>query len=99
VAAAFPHLPEAKASGFLVELRPGLGRNHVTLQVLDQDRVWRTFYTATLWAFPLTVLKRLGFSNLHRFLISYLQQSYSARKRMVSQQPAMGHARPWGRRH
>src|SRR2546426_9324057 len=32
VAAAFPHLPEAKASGFLVELRPGLGRNHLTLQ-------------------------------------------------------------------
>ena len=35
VAAAFPQLPDAGSSGFLVELRLGFGRSHVTFQVLD----------------------------------------------------------------
>src|ERR1700730_5587957 len=36
VADAFPHLPEAKKSGFLLELRLRLGRNHLTLQVREE---------------------------------------------------------------
>jgi hypothetical protein len=49
VEAAFPHLPEAKISGFLFELRLPLGRNHLTFQVFDHEHIWRTFYTATIF--------------------------------------------------
>src|SRR3712207_8465048 len=42
VAAAFPHLADAAASGFLIELRLGLGRSDVIFQVLDHERAWRT---------------------------------------------------------
>ena len=39
VAAAFPDLPDAWSSGFLFELRLGLGRSHLTFQVLDHERL------------------------------------------------------------
>jgi glycosyltransferase involved in cell wall biosynthesis len=87
VAAAFPDLPDAKASGFLLELQLKLGRNHLTLQVLDHDRIWRTFQTATIWAFPLSLLKRLRFLNLRRFVISYLQQNYSEKRAWLNRSP------------
>ena len=79
VAAAFPHLPDALASGFLVELRLGLGRNEVTFQVLDHERVWRTFATATVSALPLATLASSGLTNTRRFLIFYLKQWFASR--------------------
>ncbi|MBA2271610.1 MAG: glycosyltransferase [Chthoniobacterales bacterium] len=79
VAAAFPHLPDAEASGFLVELRLRLGRSDITFQVLDHDRVWRTFATATVSALPMAGLSWTGLTNFRRFLIFYLKQAFAAR--------------------
>jgi glycosyltransferase involved in cell wall biosynthesis len=79
--AAFPDLPEAKTSGFLFELRLPLGRNYLTFQVLDHERVWRTFHTAIISAVPFSIVERVGFPNLRHFLISYLKQAYPGKKR------------------
>ena len=79
VAAAFPHLPNAEASGFLIELRLGLGRSDLIFQVLDHDRLWRTFATARVSAVPLAVLTWSGLANVRRFLIFYLKQFFGAR--------------------
>ena len=76
VAMAFPHLPHAESSGFLLELRLRLGRNRLTFQVLDHDQIWRTFHRGTVIAFPLDLLTWLGLTNIRRFLIFYLRQLY-----------------------
>ncbi|HSH39978.1 MAG TPA: glycosyltransferase, partial [Chthoniobacterales bacterium] len=79
VAAAFPDLPDAEASGFLIELRLGLGRSDLTFQVLDHERVWRTFATAQVSALPLASLSWTGLTNFRRFLIFYLKQFFASR--------------------
>jgi glycosyltransferase involved in cell wall biosynthesis len=81
IAAAFPHLPEAKTSGFLLELRLGLGRNRLTFQVRDKQRAWHSFHTAVITAYPLRLIDKLGFQQLRQFLIAYLQ----ARSRRASE--------------
>ena len=77
VAAAFPDTPGATTSGFLLELRLGLGRNNITFQVLDHDRAWRTFHSASAVAIPLSFADRLGLANLRIFLLFYLRQFMS----------------------
>ena len=76
VARAFPHLPHAESSGFLLELRLRLGRNRLTFQVLDHDQIWRTFHRGSVIAFPLALLTWSGLSNVRRFLIFYLRQLF-----------------------
>ena len=76
IAAAFPHLPEARTSGFLLELRLGFGRNQLTLQVRDEQRTWNTFHTAAIYAYPLLLLDKLRFYRLRQFLLSYFQRRY-----------------------
>jgi GT2 family glycosyltransferase len=76
VASAFPLLPHAKSSGFLLELRLRLGRNRLTFQVLDHDQIWRTFHRGTVIAFPLALLTWSGLTNIRRFLIFYLRQLF-----------------------
>ena len=80
VAAAFPHLPDALASGFLLELRLGLGRSHITFQVLDHARVWRTFARTSIAALPLKSLALSGLTNTRRFAIFYLKQWFEGRR-------------------
>ncbi|MEY2564898.1 MAG: hypothetical protein QOH88_3091 [Verrucomicrobiota bacterium] len=78
VAAAYPDTPGAVNSGFLLEMRFGLGRNNIIFQVLDHDRVWRTFHSARAVVIPLSFADRLGLANLRIFLLFYLNQ-YMAR--------------------
>ncbi|MDP9005193.1 MAG: glycosyltransferase, partial [Verrucomicrobiota bacterium] len=89
VAAALPDTPGATSSGFLLELRLGLGRNNITFQVLDHDKIWRTFHSASVVAIPLSFADRLGLSNLRRFLFFYLKQfvTRSAARVGTSQPP------------
>lgn len=86
IAAAFPHLPDAKNSGFLLELQLGLGRNHLTLQVRDEQRAWHTFHTAVISAYPLRLFHKLGFHHLRRFLISFLQRRYGGIPKLYAAQ-------------
>jgi GT2 family glycosyltransferase len=81
--AAFPDLPEAKTSGFLFELRLPLGRNDLAFQVLDHERVWRTFHTAIVSSLPLSLVERAGFPNLRHFLISFLKHAFPGEKRVL----------------
>jgi GT2 family glycosyltransferase len=80
--AAFPDLPEARMGGFLFELRLPLGRNHLTFQVLDHERAWRTFHTAIISSVPLSIVERVGFPNLRHFLISSLKHAHTGKKRL-----------------
>ncbi|MGI8430869.1 MAG: glycosyltransferase [Chthoniobacterales bacterium] len=81
VAAAFPDQPEAMKSGFLLELRLSLGRNRLQLQVLDDMRVWRTFGTVTVTAFPLRGLSRAGFPRVRELVASSLTRSFATKRR------------------
>jgi GT2 family glycosyltransferase len=81
VAVGFPHLPDAKTSGFLLELVLGAGRNHLTLQVRDEQRAWRTFDTATVYAHRLRLLDYFGFHQSRKLVLSNLQRRYEERGR------------------
>jgi len=80
VAAAYPDLPQAKASGFFIELRLPFGRSRLTLQVLDHDRLWRSFYSTSVVAFPLAIFEGLGLSHFRRFLIFYLKHLFAPKE-------------------
>jgi glycosyltransferase involved in cell wall biosynthesis len=81
VAAAYPDIPDAKASGFLVELKLPLGRTEVSFQVLDHGRVWRTFHTASVAAFPLAFLSRVGLRHTRRCITPLLQHLFASKTR------------------
>lgn len=85
VAAAFPNNPTAEASGFLLELRLRLGRNDLTFQVLDHERVWRTFSTTTVWALPLATLTSSGLTNFRRFAVFYLKRFFAGKRALTHQ--------------
>ena len=44
IAAAYPDLPEAGQSGFLLVLELPLGRSEITIQVQDHRKIWRTIF-------------------------------------------------------
>ena len=74
VAAAFPDLPDAWSSGFLFELRLGLGRSRLTFQVLDHERRWQSFHTASIVCYPLNFLAPLPYTR--RLFIGALQRRF-----------------------
>lgn len=84
VAAAYPQLPDARSSGFLVELQLPFGRCTITLQVLDHERVWRTFYRRTVRAFPLSFLRRLGLRNTQSAAAFALRSLFAHRGHSVT---------------
>lgn len=74
VAAAYPDLPEAGQSGFLLLLKLPVGRSEITIQVQDHDKIWRTIFVTSISAFPLTLLRRIGLPRVEQFSASYLEQ-------------------------
>src|SRR6476620_11943934 len=76
IAAAYPDLPEAGQSGFLLVLELPLGRSEITIQVQDHRKIWRTIFYTHIWAFPLTFLGRLGLRRVEQFLCSYPGQCF-----------------------
>ena len=77
IATAYPDLPEAGQSGFLLGLELPLGRSEITIQVQDDRKIWRTIFVTDVWAFPLTFLGRIGLPRIERFLCAYLAQVFS----------------------
>lgn len=77
VAAAFPNLPDAWSSGFLFELRLGLGRTGLAFQVLDHERRWQTFHTASVVCYPLNFLAALPHTK--RLLVGGLRRRFARR--------------------
>lgn len=76
IAAAYPDLPEAGQSGFLLMLDLSVGRSEITIQVQDDRKIWRTIFVTEIWAFPLTFLGRTGLPRVERFLSTYLAQRF-----------------------
>ena len=76
IAAAYPDLPEAGQSGFLLLLEMPVGRSEITIQVQDHRKIWRTIFVTDIWAFPLTFLGRIGLPRVERVLSTYLAQIF-----------------------
>jgi len=76
IAAAYPDLPEAGQSGFLLLLELPLGRSEITIQIQDHRKIWRRIFVTDVWAFPLTFLGRIGLPRVERFLSTYLAQLF-----------------------
>jgi glycosyltransferase involved in cell wall biosynthesis len=84
IAAAYPDLPEAGQSGFLLLLELPVGRSEITIQVQDQKKIWRTIFVADTWAFPLTLVGRIGLERVEQFLSSYLAQLFLGKRRKTA---------------
>src|SRR6266566_5987734 len=76
IAAAYPDLPEAGQSGFLLVLNCPIGRSEITIQVQDHRKISRTIFVTDIWAFPLTFLGLIGLPRVERFLSTYLAQLF-----------------------
>ena len=75
--AAYPHLPDAGMSGFLVEIDDlPLGTYDLTLDVRDQEKAWHTLFRTTASAVPLGIVRRLRFPQLEETLRSKLQRHF-----------------------
>ena len=81
IAAAYPDLPEAGQSGFLLQLELPVGRSKITIQVQDHRKIWGTIFVTDLWAFPLTFLGQVGLPRVERFLSTYLAQLFVGNSR------------------
>src|SRR6266566_5106195 len=84
IAAAYPDFPEAGQSGFLLTLELPAGRNDVTIQVRDHEKIWRTIFVTQIWAFPLTFLGRIGLPRVEHFLVTYLAQLFPGKARNIA---------------
>ena len=94
IAAAYPDLPEAGQSGFLLSLELPPGRSEITIEVQDHQKNWRSIFATDVWTFPLNFLGRIGFPRVERFLSGYLAEVFVGNRKTTpkSVQPyAPGH--------
>jgi glycosyltransferase involved in cell wall biosynthesis len=87
IAAAYPDLPDAGQSGFLLALRPHAGRSKITIQVQDHEKIWRTIFVTDVWAFPLTFIGRIGLPRVEHFFVTYLTQFFLRNRRNTASSP------------
>jgi glycosyltransferase involved in cell wall biosynthesis len=78
VALEFPDVPAARASGFLIEAQLRSGRNQISIQVQDEQKRWRTFFSTAIKVLPLDLLEKAGFPNVRDHLADKLQQRRTA---------------------
>jgi len=76
VAAAYPDLPEAGQSGFLLPLELFFGQNEITIQVQDHLKNWRTVLVTDIRAFPINFLGGIGLLRVERFLSGHLTELF-----------------------
>jgi len=84
IAAAYPDLPDAGQSGFLLALEPPAGRSKITIQVQDHERIWRTIFVTDVWAFPLTFIGWIGLPRVEHFFVTYLTQFFLRNRRNIA---------------
>jgi hypothetical protein len=78
VALEFPDVPDARASGFLIETQLRSGRNQISIQVQDEQKRWRTFFSTAIKVLPLDLLEKAGFPNVRDHLADKLQHRRTA---------------------
>ena len=74
----FPDVPDARASGFLIETQLRSGRNQISLQVQDEQKRWRTFFCTAIKVLPLDLLEKVGFPNVRDHFADKLQHRRAA---------------------
>src|SRR5437764_3977123 len=79
VAAEFPSVPDAGASGFLIEMRLRSGHNEIAMQVQDERKHWRTFFHTRVRVFPLDLLTTFGLPNVRDYFTAKLRRDRVAR--------------------
>ena len=81
IAAAYPDLPDAGQSGFLLALELPVGSSEISIQVQDHEKIWRTVFVTHIWSFPLTFVSRIGLPRVEHFLVSNLAQRFLRHRR------------------
>jgi glycosyltransferase involved in cell wall biosynthesis len=84
VAAAYPEFPEAAESGFLLEVELPAGRSHVTIQVRDHEKLWRTIFVTRIWAFPLTFFGRIGLPRVEHVLVTSVAELFAGKVKGIT---------------
>ena len=87
IAAAYPDLPEAGQSGFLLELELPFGRSGITVQIQDDRKTWRTILVTDVWAFPVTFPGRIGLPRVERFLCAHLTELFVGNRQNTASFP------------
>ena len=78
IGAAYPHLPEAAWSGFVLEIASlPLGRFALRLEVRDHEKRWQPIFNARPFGVPFGFVRRAGFPLLEEALARQLQQRFS----------------------
>jgi glycosyltransferase involved in cell wall biosynthesis len=95
IAAAYPDLPDAGQSGFLLVLELPAGASEITIQVQDHEKIWRTIFVTDVWAFPLAFVGRIGLPCVEQFLVTYLAQFFLRNRRNIVTS-IMSHSIPEG---
>ena len=78
IALEFPNVPDARASGFLIETQLRSGRNQISIQVQDEQKRWRTFFSTAIKVLPLDLLEKAGFPNVRDHFADKLQHRRNA---------------------
>ncbi|MEO8440026.1 MAG: glycosyltransferase [Spartobacteria bacterium] len=77
IGAAYPDLPEAAMSGFLIELEDlPPGRCGLEIQVRGHEKNWRALYTTGITVFPLDFIGRWRLLNVQRVLVDRLRERF-----------------------
>jgi GT2 family glycosyltransferase len=80
IGAAYPDLPAAAMSGFLIEVEPlPFGTSTLKLEVKDESKKWRCIFQTRLTTYSFDQLKRARFTHVHRELVSRLKGRVHAR--------------------
>jgi glycosyltransferase involved in cell wall biosynthesis len=95
IAAAYPDLPDAGQSGFLLALEPPAGRSEITIQVQDHEKIWQTIFVTHVWAFPLALIGWIGLPRVEHFFVTYLTQFFLRNRRNIASS-VMSHSMPQG---
>ena len=78
IGAAYPNLPEAATSGFLLEIENlPFGRCVLELQVRDHEKNWRMIYATTITVFPLDFIGQLRLPNVQRVVVGRLRDRFA----------------------
>ena len=91
IAAAFPDVPDAVASGFLLEIRLRSARSELSLQVQDEQKQWRTYFNATIKVLPFDLIEKIGLPNVRDHFISKFQRRHAARSTPLESAKSIRH--------
>jgi len=94
VALEFPDVPDAGASGFLIEAQLRSGRNQISIQVQDEHKRWRTFFVTAIKVLPLDLIEKAGFPNVRDHIAENLEHRRNISSSRVSVSEFVGRVAP-----